>query len=95
MSTKLVTKCGTFLITTSDDASRGMSVNDLIANQRWLEGGTFLQQEKSAWPQTPDLKQIPDDDPELKQQKVMLSAKRSNNPCNGQFVNKTFNNIVR
>ena len=59
----------------ADDASRGMSVNDLIANRRWLEGPAFLQQEESAWPQTSDLKQIPDDDPELKQLKSCLVQK--------------------
>ena len=57
----------------ADDASRGLSADEMVNKRRWLQGPSFLRQEESAWPKTPNPKaQIPDDDPEVKRAQVCL-----------------------
>ena len=51
----------------ADDASRGISVEDLIHDSRWINGPCFLWQSKEKWPIncTDDFK-LEEDDVELK-----------------------------
>ena len=51
----------------ADDASKGQSAEALLTNSRWMERPAFLWQSEEVWPERPvALRQIPDDDPELK-----------------------------
>lgn len=34
----------------ADDASKGLKMNDMLANKRWLEGPEFLWKSKDCWP---------------------------------------------
>ena len=51
----------------ADEASRGMTVDGLLMNERWKQGPAFLKKEEQAWPRGPEnLGEIPDNDPEVK-----------------------------
>ena len=47
----------------ADDASRGLSAEELIHSKRWLSGPAFLWKEQKNWP---IVRVLPDDDPEVK-----------------------------
>ena len=51
----------------ADDASRGVSANDLVDDSRWIKGPAFLWQSREAWPteHTENL-EVDDDDAEIK-----------------------------
>ena len=51
----------------ADDASRGLAIGTVIKKNRWINGLDFLWQHESSWPAQPTtVKEIPDDDPEIK-----------------------------
>ncbi|MEL7341107.1 MAG: hypothetical protein AAGM67_11510, partial [Bacteroidota bacterium] len=51
----------------ADDASRGLSAEELLRNQRWIKGPEFLSKSKDTWPKwNVDLADIPEDDVEIK-----------------------------
>ena len=52
----------------ADDASRGLTVDKMIQNNRWLSGPEFLTKEEHLWPQDPSYHQMElcSDDPEIK-----------------------------
>ena len=51
----------------ADDASRGLSADELINNERWINGPNFLLKEQSEWPKQPDTSvNLEDDLPEVK-----------------------------
>jgi len=51
----------------ADDASRGLSVDKLLNNRRWIKGPEFLWKTESMWPNcTEELGPIPDSDHEVK-----------------------------
>ncbi len=53
----------------ADDASRGLTVSSVIKKNRWINGPDFLWQHESSWPAQPTtVKEIPDDDPEIKRE---------------------------
>ena len=52
----------------ADDASRGLTVDKMIQNSRWLNGPEFLTKEEHFWPRDPSHHQMErsTDDPEVK-----------------------------
>ena len=52
----------------ADDASRGLTVDTMIQNSRWLNGPEFLTKEEHFWPRDPSHHQmeLSTDDPEVK-----------------------------
>ena len=51
----------------ADDASRGLTIKELVNNSRWVHGPSFLQENESHWPSIDEaLQTIPSDDPEVK-----------------------------
>ena len=59
-----------------DDASRGMSADDLLQSKRWINGPEFLLQTSDTWPKwTDDVTGIPEDDVEVKR---MIQSKLIN-----------------
>ena len=53
----------------ADDASRGLAIGTVIKKNRWINGPDFLWQHESSWPAQPTtVKEIPDDDPEIKRE---------------------------
>ena len=52
----------------ADDASRGLSANDLTS-PRWINGPKFLTKSNTSWPKPIDIQEVSDDDPEVKKEK--------------------------
>ena len=53
----------------TDDVSRGLTVEELLSNERWFRGPAFLGENKSSWPTNPvSLAIISDEDPEIRAQ---------------------------
>ena len=51
----------------ADDVSRGLTVKELLSNERWFRGPAFLWGDKSSWPINPvSLANISDEDPEVR-----------------------------
>ena len=51
----------------ADEASRGMTVEALLNNERLIQGPDFLKQPEEEWPQRPtDMGKISPNDPEVK-----------------------------
>ena len=55
----------------ADDASRGMSVDELLENERWFSGPEFLINDEDKWPPDPVLVSLQDDDCEVKAHTVL------------------------
>ena len=59
----------------ADDASRGMTIDTLLDNHRWIHGPDFLMQSKKEWPKQPnDLGTDSDNDPEVKKSSTVFST---------------------
>ena len=59
----------------ADDASRGLVVDSLIKKNRWIRGPDYLWEQASRWPAQPStVREIPDDDPEIKKETRTFSA---------------------
>ena len=51
----------------ADDASQGLSAEEMTVNSRWLRGPAFLWQPESAWPLSPfAVREVSNGDPEIK-----------------------------
>ena len=52
----------------ADEVSRGLTVEEMCANNRWLNGPQFLTKKDEFWPRDPTLHEpeLSDDDPEIK-----------------------------
>ncbi|PFX14229.1 hypothetical protein AWC38_SpisGene21626 [Stylophora pistillata] len=60
----------------ADDASRGLSTEELIHKNRWTSGPSFLlEAEDCSWPKQPDVPvEIKGDDPEVKKERKTFSV---------------------
>lgn len=60
----------------ADEASRGLSADELLSDHRWLHGPSFLMKDEAEWPKMPasGLK-MSDDDPEVKKVQICLVQK--------------------
>lgn len=53
----------------ADDASRGLSAEELVNNERWIKGPDFLWSSEDDWPKLPDTTiAVQEDDPEVKEE---------------------------
>jgi len=54
-------------INPADDVSQGLTVKELLSNERWFKGPAFLWENKSSWPTNPvSLANISNEDPETR-----------------------------
>ena len=59
----------------ADDASRGLSAEEFIRNERWMNGPAFLWEKEDQWPKQPDLsREVKEDDPEIKKERKSFAA---------------------
>ena len=59
----------------ADDASRGLSAEELIHKNRWTNGPPFLWEAEDRWPKQPEISvEIKKDDPEIKGERKTFSA---------------------
>ena len=53
----------------ADDASMGLSAEELCCRKRWICGPDFLWKEESSWPEQQNIETVvPEDDPEVKRE---------------------------
>ena len=58
----------------ADDASRGLSAEDIIHQSRWINGPPFLWEAEDRWPKRPEISvEIKEDDPEVKRERKTFS----------------------
>ena len=56
-------------INPADDVSRGLTVKELLSNERWFRGPAFLWEKKSSWPTNPvSSANLSDEDPKVRAQ---------------------------
>ena len=60
----------------ADDASRGLSVHQLLSSERWFSGPAFLSEPEEEWPQA-DFGELPEDDLEVKNEKPIFTLTAS------------------
>jgi hypothetical protein len=59
----------------ADDASKGLKLEEMLANKRWLEGPDFLWNSEDSWPTMIDVPPLLDEDPEVrKESKIYLAT---------------------
>ena len=62
----------------ADDLSRGLTATEMIENERWFSGPSFLRKEESAWPAKPKLKpETLDNDPEIRKSEKCMAVKET------------------
>ncbi len=52
----------------ADDGSKGVKLDAMITNDRWLRGPEFLWKEQTHWPQMGKIPVLKDDDPEVRKE---------------------------
>ena len=68
----------------ADDASRGISAEELINSQRWISGPGFLSHPENEWPVQPVDLSISAQDPEIKKEAKVLgtsATEKQREPC--------------
>lgn len=59
----------------ADDASRGLSAEEFIHKNRWINGPSFLWEAEDCWPRQPNIPaEIKEDDPEVKKERKAFSV---------------------
>ena len=52
----------------ADDGSKGLQLDDILKNDRWLRGPEFLWGNESLWPRMVEIPALKDDDPEVRKE---------------------------
>ncbi|XP_072168900.1 uncharacterized protein [Diadema setosum] len=52
----------------SDDGSQGLKASELLKDQRWITGPSFLTKEEKFWPTPPEVLEVARSDPEVKRE---------------------------
>ena len=61
----------------ADDGSKGLKLDVLIKNDRWLTGPEFLWEEEERWPAMAEIPILKDDDPEVRKENQIYVASTS------------------
>jgi hypothetical protein len=64
----------------ADDGSKGMKLENLMKNNRWITGPQFLWQEASSWPAMIEIPKLKDDDPEVRKEIQVYTTASDENP---------------
>ena len=63
----------------ADDGSKGLKIDAMLKNDRWLKGPKFLWKDESHWPKTIEIPVLEDDDVEVrKEAQIYISTLQSN-----------------
>ena len=63
----------------ADDGSKGLKIDAMLKNDRWLHGPKFLWGNESHWPKMIDIPVLEDGDPEVrKETQIYVSTLQSN-----------------
>ncbi|XP_028410841.1 uncharacterized protein LOC114533508 [Dendronephthya gigantea] len=63
----------------ADDGSKGMRLNVMIQNDRWLAGPTFLKESESEWPRLQGIPSLNDEDPQVRKEIQIYTASLQSN----------------
>ena len=58
----------------ADDASKGLRLEEMMKNSRWLNGPAFLWKEESSWPEMIEVPTLKDSDPEVRKESRIYTA---------------------
>lgn len=58
----------------ADDGSKGLKLDGMLNNNRWLKGPKFLWQDESHWPGSIEIPALTDDDPEVRKEAQIYTA---------------------
>jgi len=76
----------------ADEASRGMTVEALLKNERWTQGPHLLKLSEEAWPQRPaDMGEVSTDDPEVKKTAEVFANEASKQT--EDYMSKVFERV--
>ena len=64
-------RCCPSFLNPAGDASRGLTVHQLLTSERWFRGPAFLWNPKEEWPNA-DIDTLSDSDPEIKNEKPIF-----------------------
>lgn len=64
----------------ADEASRGLTIDPFLTNQRWMEGPEFLWKNEEAWPVNILDSEISGDDPEVKKELIANAVNVKDTP---------------
>ena len=63
----------------ADNGSKGLKIDTMLGNDRWLKGSKFLWEDESHWPKMIKIPVLKDDDVEVrKEAQIYVSAVQSN-----------------
>lgn len=63
----------------ADDSSKGLKLDAMLKNNRWLKGPKFLWKDESHWPKLIEVPTLKDDDPEVRKEAQIYTAAVHNN----------------
>ena len=58
----------------ADDASKGLRLDEMMKNSRWLNGPAFLWKEETSWPAMIEVPTLKDSDPEVRKESRIYTA---------------------
>ena len=64
----------------ADDGSKGLKLDSLIKNNRWLQGPEFLWKNEDQWPQTRETPSMEENEPEVRKEARIYTATTSVHP---------------
>ena len=63
----------------ADDGSKGLKIDGMLKNDRWLKGPKFLWENKSHWPKMTEIPVLEDGDPEVRKEgQIYVATLQSN-----------------
>ena len=64
----------------ADDGSKGLKLDDLLKDDRWLKGPEFLWKDEEHWPKLKDTPTMKDNDPEVRKEARVYSMAQAVHP---------------
>ena len=64
----------------ADGASKGLRLDEMLKNSRWLNGPAFLWKEETSWPATIEVPTLKDSDPEVRKESKIYTAAAVQDP---------------
>ena len=70
----------------ADDVSRGLSADDIVGNQRWISGPSFLHDKETDWPASHSVEDVSGDDPEDKHANIDVYSTEATKSPTDTFI---------
>ena len=73
-------------LNSADDVSRGLSADDIVRNQRWISGPSFLHGKEPDWPAGQIVEDVSGDDPEVKHANIDVYSTETTKSPTDTFI---------